>query len=43
MKVLEVQNLVMYYRTMKGYVKAVDNVSFDVEKGEAMGLVGESG
>ena len=43
MKILDVQNLVMYYRTMKGYVKAVDNVSFDVEKGEAMGLVGESG
>ncbi|MBU7017687.1 MAG: ABC transporter ATP-binding protein [Theionarchaea archaeon] len=43
MKVLDVQNLVMYYRTMRGYVKAVDNVSFDVEKGEAMGLVGESG
>jgi len=43
MKVLNVQNLVMYYKTMKGYVKAVDNVSFDVEKGEAMGLVGESG
>jgi len=43
MKILEVQNLVMYYRTMKGYVKAVDNVTFDVEKGEAMGLVGESG
>jgi peptide/nickel transport system ATP-binding protein len=43
MKVLDVQNLVMYYKTMRGYVKAVDNVSFDVEKGEAMGLVGESG
>ena len=43
MKVLNVQNLVMYYKTMRGYVKAVDNVSFDVEKGEAMGLVGESG
>lgn len=43
MNILEVQNLVMYYRTMKGYVRAVDNVSFDVEKGEAMGLVGESG
>ena len=43
MKILEVQTLVMYYRTMKGYVKAVDNVSFDVEQGEAMGLVGESG
>jgi peptide/nickel transport system ATP-binding protein len=43
MRVIEVQNLVMYYQTLKGYVRAVDNVSFDVEKGEAMGLVGESG
>jgi peptide/nickel transport system ATP-binding protein len=43
MKILDIQNLVMYYQTMKGYVRAVDNVSFDVEKGEAMGLVGESG
>jgi peptide/nickel transport system ATP-binding protein len=43
MKVLEIENLVMYYKTMRGYVKAVDNVTFDVEKGEAMGLVGESG
>jgi len=43
MNIIEVQNLVMYYRTMKGYVKAVDNVSFEVGKGEAMGLVGESG
>ena len=43
MKIIEVENLVMYYQTLKGYVRAVDNVSFEVEKGEAMGLVGESG
>jgi peptide/nickel transport system ATP-binding protein len=43
MNVLAVENLVLYYRTMKGHVKAVDDVSFDVEQGEAMGLVGESG
>ena len=41
--VLEVKNLVMHYRTRKGPVYAVDNVTFHVGKGEAIGLVGESG
>jgi len=31
------------YRTEKGFVRAVENVSFDLEKGETLGLVGESG
>lgn len=43
MSVLEVQNLKTYFYTLRGYVKAVDNVSFQVEKGEAVGLAGESG
>ncbi len=43
MKLLEVQNLKMYYQTSQGYVKAVDDISFQVEKGETVGLVGESG
>jgi len=43
MAVLEVQGLRTYFQTMRGYVKAVDGVSFQVEKGEAMGLAGESG
>lgn len=40
---LEVQDLRLYYSTTRGVVKAVDQVSFTVEKGEALGVVGESG
>jgi peptide/nickel transport system ATP-binding protein len=41
--VLEVKNLKMYYFTNKGVVKAVDDVSFTLNKGEVLGLAGESG
>lgn len=41
--ILQVQNLKTYYKTLRGFVKAVDNVSFEVDKGEALGLAGESG
>lgn len=40
---LEVQDLTMHYTTRKGEVKAVDDVTFTLYKGEALGLVGESG
>ena len=40
---LNVEDLSMHYSTRAGEVSAVDNVSFSLKKGEAMGLVGESG
>ena len=41
--VLELKNLKTYFFTDEGVVKAVDDVSFNVEKGKTLGLVGESG
>ncbi len=40
---LEVDNLTMHYRTDGGWVSAVDDVSFRLHRGQALGLVGESG
>ncbi|MFZ6028152.1 MAG: ABC transporter ATP-binding protein [Chloroflexota bacterium] len=40
---LSVRNFTLEYKTRKGYVSAVDDVSFDLATGQAMGLVGESG
>ena len=42
-KVLEVQNLSTSFHTERGLLKAIDGVSFDVYKGEILGVVGESG
>ena len=42
-KLIEVRNLKKYFNTNKGLLHAVDDVSFYINKGETLGLVGESG
>ena len=42
-KLLEVKNVVYSFHTYGGDVKAVRDVSFNVHKGEILGIVGESG
>ena len=39
--ILELKNLVFSFRTYGGEVKAVRDVSFNVRKGEILGIVGE--
>ena len=43
MALLEVNNLHLYYRTAQAIIPAVDGISFVVETGETLGIVGESG
>ena len=43
MPVLQVNDLKTYFHTREGVVRAVDGVSFSVEKGKTVGIVGESG
>ncbi len=40
---LDIRNLVIHYETEDGIVEAVNNISFKLRKGEALGLVGETG
>ena len=42
-KLFEIKNLKTHFKTEAGTVKAVDDVSFDIYKGEVLGIVGESG
>ena len=40
---LEVKDLKKYFKTRKGMLHAVDGVSFTIERGRTLGIVGESG
>ncbi|MGB9729960.1 MAG: ABC transporter ATP-binding protein [Thermoprotei archaeon] len=42
-RLLEVKDLVVRFRTYRGIVKALNGVTFDVNKGEVVGLAGETG
>ncbi len=42
-KLLEVNNLTTHFFTQDGVVKAVDGITYDLEEGEVLGVVGESG
>jgi peptide/nickel transport system ATP-binding protein len=42
-KLIEVKNLKKYFSTKKGMLHAIDDVSFYINKGETLGVVGESG
>jgi len=43
MALLTVKNLSVGYNTRKGFIKSVQGVSFDLDQGKSLGLVGESG
>lgn len=41
--ILQVSHLKKYFKTPKGMLHAVDDVSFTIDKGKTLGVVGESG
>ena len=43
MPLLEIKNLRTFFRTKRGIVKAVNDVSYSLEPGKTLGIVGESG
>ena len=40
---LQIENLTVYYQTLRGDAHALENASFSLADGEIMGLAGESG
>lgn len=42
-KILEVKNIEKYYGNKSNLTKAIDNINFDVNKGEFVGIMGASG
>lgn len=42
-KVLEVKNIEKYYGNKSNLTKAIDNISFNAQKGEFVGIMGASG
>ncbi|MGL4450398.1 MAG: ATP-binding cassette domain-containing protein, partial [Sarcina sp.] len=42
-RILEVKNIEKYYGNKGSLTKAIDNISFNVEKGEFVGIMGPSG